>query len=70
MFSLNDSNLIYTVMYLYKALNGLLGDSVVNNSPVNEGDAVSIPMSRISSGEGNGNPLQYSYPENPMDRGA
>ena len=56
-------------MYLYKALNGLLGDSVVNNSPVNEGDAVSIPMSRISSGEGNGNLLQYSYLENPMDRG-
>ena len=21
-------------------------------------------------GEGHGNPLQYSYPENPMDRGA
>ena len=21
-------------------------------------------------GEGNGNPLQYSFPENPMDRGA
>jgi len=23
-----------------------------------------------SPGEGNGNPLQYSYLENPMDRGA
>ena len=23
-----------------------------------------------SHGEGNGNPLQHSYPENPMDRGA
>ena len=23
-----------------------------------------------STGEGNGNPLQYSCPENPMDRGA
>ena len=22
------------------------------------------------TGEGNGNPFQYSYPENPMDRGA
>ena len=30
----------------------------------------SIPGSRISHGEGNGNPLQYSCLGNPMDRGA
>ena len=30
----------------------------------------SIPGSGRSSGEGNGNPLQYSCLENPMDRGA
>ena len=29
-----------------------------------------IPGSGRSPGEGNGNPLQYSCPENPMDRGA
>ena len=29
-----------------------------------------IPGSRISPGGGLGNPLQYSSPENPMDRGA
>ena len=29
-----------------------------------------IPELERSPGEGNGNPLQYSYPENPMDRGA
>ena len=29
-----------------------------------------IPVSGRSSGEGNGNPLQYSCLENPMDRGA
>ena len=29
-----------------------------------------IPRSRRSVGEGNGNPLQYSCLENPMDRGA
>ena len=29
-----------------------------------------IPGSRRSHGEGNGNPLQYSCPGNPMDRGA
>ena len=30
----------------------------------------SIPRSGRSPGEGNGNPLQYSYLGNPMDRGA
>jgi len=29
-----------------------------------------IPESERSPGEGNGNPLQYSCPENPMDGGA
>ena len=36
----------------------------------NVGDLSSIPGSRRSPGEGNGNPLQYSCLENPMDRGA
>ena len=35
-----------------------------------QGDAGSIPGLRRSPGEGNGNPLQYSRLENPMDRGA
>ena len=39
-------------------------------SACNAGDPGSIPGSRRSSGEGNGNPLQYSCLENPMDRGA
>ena len=46
---------------------------VVNNLLANGGDvreAVSIPGSRRSSGVGNGNPLQFSCLENPMDRGA
>ena len=46
---------------------------VVKNPPVNAGDikdAGLILGSRISPGEGNGNPLQYSCLENPMDRGA
>ena len=33
-------------------------------------DADSIPGSGIFFGEGNGNPLQYSCLENPMERGA
>ena len=34
------------------------------------GDMGSIPRSGRSSGEGNGNPLQYSSLGNPTDRGA
>ena len=34
------------------------------------GDLGSIPGSGRSPGGGNGNPLQYSCLENPMDRGA
>ena len=39
-------------------------------SACNAGDPGSIPGLGRSPGEGNGNPLQYSSLENPMDRGA
>ena len=39
-------------------------------SACNEEDLGSIPGSERPSGEENGNPLQYSCLENPMDRGA
>ena len=39
-------------------------------SDCNVGDSGSIPGLGQSPGEGNGNPLQYSCLENPMDRGA
>jgi len=46
---------------------------VVKNLPASAGDA-GDPSSILGSGrspkEGNGNPLQYSYPGNAMDRGA
>ena len=48
---------------------GFPGGSVVKNLPANAGDAGSIPRSGRSPGEGNGNPLQYSCLENPVDRG-
>ena len=48
---------------------GFPGGSVVKNPPVNAGDASSIPGWERSPGEGSGSPLQYSYLENPMDRG-
>ena len=44
--------------------------SVVKNLPTNAGDVSSIPGLGRSPGEGNGNPLQYSCLENPVDRGA
>ena len=46
---------------------------MVKNPPANAedtGDADSIPGSGRSPGEGNGNPLQYSFLENPIDRRA
>ena len=46
---------------------------MVKNPPTNAGDTGDmsfIPESERSPGEGNGNPLQYSCLENPMDRGA
>ena len=39
-------------------------------SAYNVGEPGSIPGSKRSPGEGNGNPLQYSCLENPMDGGA
>ena len=49
---------------------GFPGGSEVKASACNVGDLGSIPGSGRSPGEGNGNPLQYSCLENPMDGGA
>ena len=46
------------------------GGPVVKNPPASAGDTGSIPRSGRSSAGGHGNPLQYSYLENPTDRGA
>ena len=46
------------------------GGSVVKNLPVNAEDPGTVSWLRRSPGGGNGNPLQYSCLENPMDRGA
>ena len=43
---------------------------MVKNPPANAGDARSICGLGRSPGGGNGNPLQYSCLENPMDREA
>ena len=49
---------------------GFPGGSQVKASASNAGDLGSTPGSGRSPGEGNGNPLQYSCLENPMDGGA
>ena len=49
---------------------GFPGGSVDKESTCNEGDPGSIPGSGRSPGEGNNIPLQYSYLENSVDRGA
>ena len=52
---------------------GFPSGSVVKNLSANAGNARdedSIPGAVRSPTEGNGNPLQYSCLENPMDRGA
>ena len=46
---------------------GFPGGSEVKASACNVGDPGSIPGSGRSPGQGNGNPLQYSCLENPMD---
>ena len=46
------------------------GGSVVKNLPANAGDVDFVPGLGRSPEEVNGNPLQYSCLENPMDRGA
>ena len=49
---------------------GFPGGSVVKNLPANAGNTGSVPGLGRSTREGNGNPLQYSCMENPMDREA
>ena len=51
-------------------INGFPGGSYGKESACNAGDLGSIPGSERASGERNGNPLQYSCLENPMDREA
>ena len=49
--------------------SGFPCSSVGKESACNAGDPGSFPRLGRSPGEGNGNPLQYSYLGNPMDGG-
>ena len=61
-----------TVIQVYALTNNAeeakVGGSGVKASASNAGNPDLIPGLGRSSGEGNGNPLQYSFLENPMDR--
>ena len=57
-------NNLFTYIVLKKVF---LGGSVVKNPSANAGDIGLIRGSGRSPGEGNGNPLQYSCLENPME---
>ena len=60
-------------LHKYHTVYGFPGGLVVKNLPVNAGDIRDsglIPESGRSPGGDHGNPLQYSYLENPLDRGA
>ena len=59
-----DFGVIYTFWWDFP------GGSEVKASAWNAGDPGLIPVLGRSPGEGNGNPLQYSCLENPMDREA
>jgi len=63
----HSSSTIYIVLALYLGFPGSLDSK---ESACSVGDMGSIPGLRRSPGEGNGNPLQYCYLENSMDRGA
>ena len=59
-----------TLEEVFEETSGFPRNSVGEESACNAGDTGLILGLRRSPGEGNGNPLQYSCLENPMDRGA
>ena len=63
----------YSVMLYNRCSNPDIGTGVwpsVTESICNAGEAGLVPGSGRSPGRGHGNPLQCSYLENSMDRGA
>ena len=61
---------IYTYTCIYILVPIFPGGSDGKASAYNAGDPGLIPGLEGSPGKGNGNPLQYSCLESPMDRGA
>ena len=67
--SSSKTYLVFKRIYIHFR-EGFPGGSDGKESAYSVGDLGSIPGSGRSSGEGNGNPLQYSCLENPIDKGA
>ena len=62
---------MHSIFKMGSYLHGFPDVAVVKNQLAGDvRDMGSVPRSGRSPGEGNGNPLQYSYLENPMDRGS
>ena len=61
---------LYFILFLFYLFGGFPGGSNSKESACSAGDPCSIPGLGRSRGEGHGNPLQCSFLENPMDRGA
>ena len=59
-----------TILCFGFLITGFSGGSIGKESACNTGDPGSIPGLGRSPGEGNGNPHQYSFLENSMERGA
>ena len=67
---MDENNLKQTNNWHPVIILGFPGGSDGKASVYKAGDPGLIPGSGRCPGEGNGNPLQYYYLENPMDRGA
>ena len=67
---LTNKKKFYTIYLISPFLCGFPGGSVGKESTCDAGDVGSIPGLGRCPGEGNGNSLQYSCLENPMERGA
>ena len=66
----NDVLVVWRERIVWLVLHGFLGGSESEESACNAGDLGSIPGIGKSPAERNDNPLQYSWMENSMDRGA
>jgi len=62
--------LVFCIIHNSCSIFLIVVDQTLKKSACNAGDLGSIPGLGRSPGEGNGNPLQYSSLENPMDRRA
>ena len=60
----------YAIVNLEPTAQATLAVKTLPASAGDSRDAGLIPESSRSLGGGNGNPLQYSWLENPMDRGS